>query len=173
MMKKNFQFSIFNFQKDLPHSKRSFASGFTVFVALIVTGTLLLISSAVVNLAVKQSRISASGRESQDAYYAADTGMECALYWDVKNPSGASAFATSTSSTIYCNKDANNLGNQWTVGGGYTSVIDRINFLPDPYCAIVTVNKGMDGSTQIESMGYNTCAEDASRRVERAVRASY
>ncbi len=161
-MKKNFQFSIFNFQK-----------GFTLFVALVVTGTLLLIAAGVVSLAVKQSFISASGRESQRAFYAADTGLECALYWDVKNPSGQSAFATSTGSTIFCNKDANNPGNQWVVGGAYTSVINRINFLPDPYCAIVVVTKGVGGSTKIESLGYNTCDSSNPRRVERAVRATY
>jgi len=147
--------------------------GFTLFVAIIVMGTLLLIATGVVNLAVRQSLISASSRESQHAFYAADTGIECALFWDVKNPSGASAFSTSTGSTIFCNKDANNSGNQWVVGGSYTSVINRINFLPDPYCTIVTVTKGLDGSTRIESKGYNTCDPSNPRRVERAVRAIY
>ena len=147
--------------------------GFTLFIALIITGTLLLISSAVATLAVKQSFISTSGRESQHAFYAADTGIECALFWDVKNPSGSSAFSTTTGSTIFCNRDSQNATNQWVVGGSQTSVINRINFLPDPYCAIVTVTKGVDGSTQIESLGYNTCAAGASRRVERAVRVNY
>lgn len=147
--------------------------GFTLFIALVMMGTLLLIASAVVTIAVKQSFISTSGRESQHAFYAADTGIECALYWDVKNPSGASAFSTTTGSTIFCNKDANNQNNQWVVGGSYVSVINRINFLPDPFCAVVTVTKGVNGSTQIDSLGYNTCDPGSSRRVERAVRASY
>ena len=147
--------------------------GFTLFVALVIAGTLLLISTAVVSLAVKQALISSAGSESQHAFYAADTGIECALYWDVKNPSGSSAFATSTGSTIFCNRDVNNLGNQWVVGGSYTSVINRIDFLPDPYCAIVTVTKGLDGSTQIESKGYNTCAVGNPRRVERPVPPTY
>ncbi|MDO8424022.1 MAG: pilus assembly PilX N-terminal domain-containing protein [bacterium] len=147
--------------------------GFTLFLTLIVTGTLLLISTAIVTLSVKQSSISISGRDSQNAFYAADTGMECALYWDVKNPSGVSAFSTSTASTIFCNKDANNPSNEWAVGGSYTSVINRINFLPDPYCAIVTVTKGVAGGTEIESLGYNNCSSENARRVERAVRANY
>lgn len=147
--------------------------GFTLFVAIIVMGTLLLIATGVVSLAVRQSLISASSRESQHAFYAADTGIECALFWDVKNPSGTSAFSTSTGSTIFCNKDVSNSDNQWVVGGSYTSVINRINFLPDPYCTIVTVTKGLDGSTKIESKGYNTCDLSNPRRVERAVRAIY
>ena len=147
--------------------------GFTLFIAIIVMGTLLLITTGIVSLAVKQALISASGRESQHAFYAADTGIECALYWDVQNPLGISAFSTSTGSTIFCNRDTGNPGNQWVVGGSYTSVINYISFLPDPYCAIVTVTKGISGSTVIESKGYNTCDSSNPRRVERAVRATY
>ncbi len=147
--------------------------GFTLFVAIIITGTLLLIATGIASLAVRQALISTSGRESQYAFYAADTGIECALYWDVKNPAGFSAFSTSTGATISCNKDASNPSNEWVVGGSYTSVINHISFLPDQYCAIVTVTKGLDGSTKIESLGYNTCDTSSSRRVERAVRATY
>ena len=147
--------------------------GFTLFIALVVMGTLLLIAAGIVSLATRQALISASAPESQQEFYAADTGIECALYWDVQNFTGISAFATSTGSTIFCNKDANNPDNQWVVGGSYTSVINRIDFLPDPYCTIVTVSKGIDGSTKIESLGYNTCDLSNPRRVERAIRAIY
>ncbi|MBI2087077.1 MAG: hypothetical protein HYT69_02815 [Candidatus Zambryskibacteria bacterium] len=147
--------------------------GFTLFIAIIVMGTLLLIATGIVSLAVRQSLISASGRESQEAFYAADTGIECALFWDIGSSLGVSAFSTTTGSTIFCNKDANNPTNQWVVGGSKVSVINRINFLPDSYCAIVTVTKDDDGSTEIESLGYNTCEAGNPRRVERAVRAIY
>ena len=147
--------------------------GFTLFIAMIVMGTLLLIASGVIGLAVKQALISASGRESQHAFYAADTGIECALYWDVQSPTGSSAFSPSTGSIIECNRDSNNLDNRWVVGGAYTSTINRLNFLPDPYCAIVVVTKDLLGGTKIESFGYNTCDPLNPRRVERAVRAIY
>ncbi|MDO8729315.1 MAG: pilus assembly PilX N-terminal domain-containing protein [bacterium] len=149
--------------------------GFTLFVAMVVMGTLLLIAAGVVNLAVRQAFISASGRESQHAFYAADTGIECALYWDVQK----NAFATSTGSPIFCNKDANNSSNQWVVGGGGdinpTSVF-TFYFLPDSFCATVSVKKQYVSSvlkTTIESKGYNTCSLSNPRRVERAIRATY
>ena len=150
--------------------------GFTLFIAMIVMGTLALIAGGVVSLAVRQAVTSSSVRESEVAFYAADTGLECALYWDVHNfldPSGNSAFATSTTSTIECNKDASNPGNEWVVGGSDTSVISFITFLPNSYCAKVTVTKSVGGFTTIESQGYNTCDTSNPRRVERAVRASY
>jgi len=166
----NFQFSIFNFQKGLPRAQ---SRGFTLFISIIVTGTLLLVATAIVNVALKEAFITSAARESQYAFYAADTGIECALYWDVQNSTGVSAFSTTTGSTIFCNKDANNSGNEWTVGGSDTSTIDRITFLPDPYCAVVTIEKGFDGSTRIESEGYNTCDTNNPRRVQRAVRVTY
>lgn len=147
--------------------------GITLFVAIVVSATLLLIATGMINLALKQKSIANSGRDSQMAFYAADTGMECALYWDVASPTGQSAFSTSMGTIINCNKDANNSSNQWVVGGSAVSVINRINFLPDPYCAIVTVTKNVNGTTQIESLGYNTCDSSNPRRVERAVRAEY
>lgn len=149
-------------------------SGFTLFVAVIITATLLLVSMGLASLTVKENFLTSSSRESQYAFYAADTGAECAIYWDVKNGTGLSAFATSTGSTIYCNKDANNPSNPTpsTVGGNTVSTF-TMTFRPDPYCAIVTVTKAADNTTKIESLGYNTCDPANSRRVERAVRVSY
>ena len=139
---------------------------------MIVMGTLLLVATGIVTIALRQNLISHAGRESQEAFYAADTGIECVLYWDVQNPNGVSAFSTSTSSTIFCNRDAANPSNQWTVGGSYTSVVN-LTFLPDSYCATVTVTKEIDGSTKVESLGYNSCDPLNPRRVERAIRATY
>ena len=158
---------------NMKNSRIQNKEGFTLAVALIVAGVLLLIATGMVNLALKQASISASGRDSQIAFYAADTGIECALFWDIQSPTGSSAFSTSTGSTIFCNKDVNNPDNQWIVGGSYTSVINHINFAPEPYCAIVVVTKELDGHTEIESKGYNTCDLSNHRRVERAVRVTY
>jgi Tfp pilus assembly protein PilX len=158
--------------KDARHKTQD-TKGFTLFLAMIVTATLLLVAAGVATIAVRQSLISTAGRESQIAFYAADTGMECALFWDVKNPSGNNtAFATSTGTMIHCNRDVNNAGNEWVVGGSSQSVF-TMTFAPDPYCAVVRVTKQANGATLIESRGYNTCSTSNPRRVERAVRARY
>jgi len=148
--------------------------GFTLFIAIIIVATLLLVSMGIASLTVKENFLTSSSRESQYAFYAADTGVECAIYWDVKNGTGLSAFATSTGSTISCNRDVNNPSNPIpsTVGGNNISTFS-LTFNPDPYCAIVTVTKANDNTTKIESLGYNTCDNTNPRRVERAVRVSY
>lgn len=140
--------------------------GFTLFIAIIITGTVLLIAAGITGLSVKESLISGTGRESQYAFYAADTGMECALYWDVQNPSGVSAFATSSASQITCSNQ------NMIVGGSQISTL-TFTLSPQPYCVVVTVTKENNGSTRIESRGLNTCDTSNPRRVERAVRASY
>lgn len=154
-------------------SMKNIKSGFTLFLAVVIVGVLLFIVAGIVNLAVRQSFISTAGRDSQIAFYAADSGLECALFWDIKNPpGGVSAFDISTGSTINCNQDASNPGNQWVVGGSSISVFN-ITFLPNLWCASVKVTKNTNNTTSIESSGYNTCGSGSPRRVERAIRATY
>lgn len=150
------------------HSSR----GFTLFIAIIVMATLLLVSVGISAIVTRQAFITESNRESQYAFYAADTGVECALYWDVKNGTGYSAFSTSTGTSINCNKNTSNPTNAWTVGGASVSSF-TMKFLPDSFCAIINVTKNPDGTTLIESHGYNTCSSTNPRRVERAIRVTY
>jgi Tfp pilus assembly protein PilX len=143
--------------------------GFTLFISIIITATLLLVSTAIITIAVREAFLTAAGRDSQDAFYAADSGIECALYWDVKNPPGYSAFSTSSASTIFCNQNT-----PVSVGGqGYTPTPFTLTFLPNQFCSKVTVTKDPSGGTKIESLGYNTCDASNPRRVERAVRVTY
>src|SRR5436309_966617 len=112
--------------------------GIALLITIILTGTLLLVATTIMNTAVKRAFLSDAGRQSQYAFYAADSGAECALYWDVGNPSGFSAFISSN--PIECNKDAANSSNHFTVGQGSVSSF-TLTFLPDTYCAKVTVTK--------------------------------
>lgn len=56
-------------------------SGFTLLYALIISSLILATVLSIVNIALKQSNIAGLGRRSQVAFYAANSGMECALYW--------------------------------------------------------------------------------------------
>lgn len=85
------------------------SEGFTLLVAMIVTALILAIGLSIGNIILKELALSASGRRSQIAFYAADSIAECALYWDKKDSAGISVdssdlltikespFATSTS----------------------------------------------------------------------------
>ena len=160
-----------NNQQPTTNNQQQYQGGFTLFIAIIATGTLLLIAAGMANLAVRQDVISTLSQNSQHAFYAADAGMECALYWDVKNPDyDWSAFSPlQPPQSITCNGESSD------VGGNQTSNFE-FTLAPDLYCARVTVTKTLNGSvweTIIESKGYNTCDSSNPRRVERAVRATY
>jgi len=166
--------------------------GITLFISIIIMGILLFISFAVVNIAIENSLFSSSGRDSQYAFYAADSGIECALYWDSKFE--PSKFATSTAGTITCagnpsiatgtQNPINGTSTSSFIGGGgdvnptsvFGFVMDQQGSNPMPYCAIVTVKKYYVGSnlmTYIKSRGYNTCDTSNPRRVERGVEVTY
>jgi hypothetical protein len=172
--------------------------GFAMLFAVLVSSVLLSVGISIFNLTLKELTLSSSGRESQFAFYSADTGIECALYWDFKSTVPSTMFATSSASqagswrTPYINSD-----NPSCVGVDLkaslitplsttaTNAQTRFQLsIPNldaqgasaPYCAIVTVTKDTVGSpgTMIESRGYNMdCSSTDQNRIERALRVTY
>ena len=159
--------------------------GITLFIAVVVAGVLLSVAMGIIEIAYREAVIAGSARESQYAFYAADSGAECALYWDIVGQGGQSIFATtSPSGQVVCNRaptGPTRLANQWPINQPLTTHSFAIHFFPDPYCAYVTVTKNPNGSTQIESLGFNigpstnvnNCDATAPRRVQRAIRLTY
>src|SRR3989344_3435689 len=70
-----------------PSSKlqaRAYSRGFTLLLAALVASLVLTIGLAIVSIARKSVNLSSIGRDSQFAFYTADTASECALYWDIR-----------------------------------------------------------------------------------------
>lgn len=63
--------------------------GFTLFYAVLVASLLLAVGLAIFNITFKGLILSSDARESQNSFYGADTGLECALFWDLKHSSTA------------------------------------------------------------------------------------
>jgi Tfp pilus assembly protein PilX len=167
--------------------------GIAIYMAVIITAALSLVSLAVINITLKQISISSASRDSQAAFYSADSGIECALYWDLKNPADPtkSAFSTSTASApISCNNFPTfNVTNDTTPNKPDPATTTfSLTFLTDPYCVTVGVHKSWVAGvpkTQIEAKGYNagtlsganpgvsTCISSNARRVERAIFVNY
>lgn len=169
--------------------------GITLFIAVVIMGILVFISFAVVNIAAKSALFASSGRDSKFAFYAADAGLECALFWDATPD--ASKFSTSTTGgSITCGGTSASpnvisvgddiAGTSTTItqigGGGDSSPVSVFGFdlndgsHPVPYCVIVTVHKYYEDSrlwTYIKSRGYNTCDANNPRRIERGIEVYY
>jgi hypothetical protein len=67
------------FYKKISSDKKGFALLFSILVSVMV----LAVGTSIINIALKQVILSGAGRESQFAFYAANTGLECALFWDL------------------------------------------------------------------------------------------
>jgi hypothetical protein len=156
--------------------------GFTIFFALLVSSIALSVGLAIYDLTVRELDLSGTATQSQYAVYSADTGAECALYWDAKCPStlaycqksGGSAFATSTasgqppaSSNLLCNnQDISTLWGTPLKGANFATTTFSINVSNQTQstatttCATVEVGKFTDASgilyTTVVSHGYNT-----------------
>lgn len=88
--------------------------GFTILFAVLIASIMLAIGIAIFDITVRELRLSSVARESQFAIYAAETGVECALYWDSKYSGSSSAFtggsASGSTQTIFLTA-----GSAWTV----------------------------------------------------------
>lgn len=157
--------------------------GFVILIATLLSGLFLLIGSFIFNISLKELILSSGGRESQFAFYAADSGIECALYWDIKH----SVFATSTHSgsspsNIFCNNQDITANEYWLwkkdppTTDNKAETTFSFKMFPDDLtrldCVVVIVHKE-NGATWIESRGYNTCDVNSLRRVERGLRMTY
>lgn len=67
-------------------------AGFTLLLAAIIASIAIALGAAIYDIAQKQVTLSSTAKQSQYAFYTADTAAECALYWDIR----CSYFATST-----------------------------------------------------------------------------
>lgn len=159
--------------------------GFTLLFASLVGSLLLAIGIATFNIVLRELDLSSIARESRFAFYAADSGWECAFYWDRQRPA---VFATSTESrsipnptTIQCPSGNVGVGN---IGVASTrsarSAISQFRVpLDGAACADVVVTKDdADGdkisSTILEARGKNDCTANSNpNRVERAIRVRY
>lgn len=156
--------------------------GFTLFIAVVTASVVLAIGISILNITLKEFILSGVTRESEMAFYAADAGMECALYWDYSQEGIAEAtFAIDgNEGSLSC------MGESHEVGGGSEDYGDAQTFIlawgEPALCAHVSVTKRTGGScpsgtvcTIVESRGYNRGCDaiDDPRAVERALRSEY
>ncbi len=144
--------------------------GFTILLAMLITSIMTSISIAIFSIAQKELKLSSITRDSQFAFYAADSGAECALYLHFAH----NAFATSTTFTNIINMNCDNTAlldinsgiAKTSLGGAYNTTFgyDITGGDGDEYCVRVNVEKRDSGypNTRITSLGYNTSCDSRS-----------
>lgn len=156
--------------------------------AVLTASVLLSLALAIFSQVYKSLLLSSASKESLAAFYAADSGVECVFYWDLKYPGfNYGIFTTSSASVLHyggegiiCN--GRDFPADWTVTRLSSSATTQFNLsfsggvFSTEGCSEVTVNKTVsDGNvfTTVESRGYNICDASSPRKVERAIRVTY
>jgi hypothetical protein len=126
--------------------------GFALLVSIIFMSVMLSIGLALGSLAYKQQVLASSAVESQYAFYAADTALECALYSDQQAPGRPFAYVYSdvTPMTPSMKCDGNSgtpVGLGYTKGGLWTFKESKVPVNNSKNCADVTIYKYPPNST--------------------------
>lgn len=150
--------------------------GFTILFAVLIASILLAIGIAIFDITVRELRLSSIARESQLAIYAADSGVECGLYWALP-AAGRSTFSTTSAISVNCNGQTINEDiDGFSIGGRGYSATSTFQVTYGTACAEISVATHLINAsdlqvrTIIESRGYNVCDEADPRRLEREFR---
>ncbi len=152
--------------------------GISLIIALFTVTLLLALSFSIGNILLRQFRIINTSVSSQLAFYAADSALECAIYWDIISDDGVinklnpetgedtyifKIAYPDTASKIKCGPAGvprsftKALKTDSATAEEYAESSFYLDYsTPDyPACAFVTVQK-RDGRTFIDTRGYNT-----------------
>lgn len=141
----------------------NFKKGIALFYALIIISIVMAVSLAVFSLISGGLPLAEIIKNSQKAFFAADAGAECVLYWDIKED----AFDSSNPKDITCAEST--FTNQGENPFNFT-----LNLSSDA-CVDISVVKPLSGpiKTEITSAGHSPCQAGAKNRVERTLEISY
>ncbi len=146
--------------------------GFTLLFAVLIGSLLFTLGLAIGNIALKEVVLSSAGKQSEKAFFSADAGTECALYWDIQK--NAFPDRNGRSPTII---DCAGTPITPTVSvANSQSATTAFELKKDSFCAEVQVTKtsAPTATTLIESRGRSDCdSGENPARVERALRVTY
>ncbi|MEK7113292.1 MAG: pilus assembly PilX N-terminal domain-containing protein [Patescibacteria group bacterium] len=151
--------------------------GFVLLYSMMLSAVLLTITLSVLNISLREIKFSTSGKETNDAFFAADTGAECALYYDRPDIDRFVPPTNDPNVPLNCSRDiplSNGSNNLWNYSFQITDLGSDGNG-----CAKVQVLKDRNGpliKTTITSKGYNnggsSCIFD-DFSVERLIKLTY
>lgn len=156
--------------------------GVTLLVAVILSSVVLSVALALLDVAYKQQLLSSTSKQSQYAFYSADSAMECALYFD-QQQNAFDFTAPLPSNNIVCNNLAiKNYTSTVAAGGGGSlrTTTFTVTCSGSDVRGTVTVIKS-DGTavcsgtrhTCMYATGYSSCDTTDPRRIERGLKVLY
>jgi hypothetical protein len=149
--------------------------GFVALFTVLLVSVILSMAVGIASISLKEIVLSSSASEGNKSFYAADAGIECALYFDrIANPPPNSFL-----SNLRCNDSLPIISNAITTDDSDEAYSFTMPFGEESeLCADVLVERNILGagfSTRIESKGSNVPCDDDNnpKKVERSVRVTY
>lgn len=99
------------FRRDFLYNRKS---GFAVLFSIMLASFLITLGISIFSISLKETMITTSVRDSQIAYYAADSARECALYWDVKKGAFPACISDDCSETTEADEETDIICNGFT-----------------------------------------------------------
>ena len=148
-------------------NNKGFVALFTVLIAAVV----LSMAIGIANISLKQIVLSASSTDANKSFYAADSGIECVLFHDLRGTTPNSFDANQAFFTIECG--GVNIQVAQVTPGFFLEF--QVPFDDDSACAYVNVEKDFTlNTTRVISRGMNaTCGTTNARTTERAIEVTY
>lgn len=151
--------------------RTTYQKGFTVLLAALVSSLVLSLGLSIAVIVRKSIRLSSVGRDSQIAFYAADSGAECALYWDIRH----NYFTPTPPPDVFPECENVPLNAIWS--SDTLPYFAYFEFEPNGECARITVNKAdVHPRTVIRADGFSVPCdqiEDSDRALQRSIELIY
>jgi len=153
--------------------KKNLNTGYAILFAVVMVSIISLLAIGLSGSSYKQLVLSLLAKDSQSAFFQADTASECALYADnVKN-------MTSTYGSWSCGMDASNR-NTFNIGPGQNAsdyeIISTKSGVSSLPCYEMSIMKDTNTSpveTTITARGYNSCNFGSPKTVQREIEVKY
>ncbi|MFA5791800.1 MAG: hypothetical protein WC884_02060 [Candidatus Paceibacterota bacterium] len=129
--------------------RKSSGSGFVILFAVTLSAILLSIALGVANIALKEIKFGTSAKETNEAFFSADTGIECALTNDKLT---GSLFVSPSNPSLVCN--GTTISTLESPASYWSFALSGLNNNGQG-CAKVTVDKTVSSAVTIISKGYN------------------
>ncbi len=160
--------------------------GFTLLFASLIVSLILSVGLAIAHITLTEFTLSSAGRDSQFAFYNADSGLECALYYENNiaatdedkffpyyDGSDIVGGTDADVSSLYCGEAfaENVVINEGSAIASTTTSFDIETASGSCFSVIVEKRSYSSVSTDVymESRGYSSCNTASPRRVERGL----
>ncbi|ETB63976.1 TPA: hypothetical protein DIC38_01380 [Candidatus Nomurabacteria bacterium] len=144
-------------------------SGYAILFAMVIVGVVSLLASGLSSTSYKQLVLSSLVKDSQIAFYKADTASECGLYAYFNG-------FTDNGDSFFCGTDKNKTAYNLNVSASGSSILINPSTSSDINpCFSISILKTtnpintLKSDIKITSDGYNICDKNNTRSVEREI----